>query len=183
MDYDRFLRRFSQAQFDIGLAPMKDDLFHRSKTNNKFREYGACGIAGVYSDVEVYSGCVQNETTGLLVANDSEAWYRAIAHLIEDPELRQRLKDQSRDYVRLHYSQEQFELISREMIQQITRNGRTVKTIASKPILPGKERTERIRNWRNHPISSLRRALFLRWSLLKYRVKTKTPRISLITRI
>ena len=88
-DYDRFLRCFSAAGFDIGLAPLADDLFHRSKTNTKFREYGACSIAGVYSNVEVYAHCVRHGETGLLVANDAEAWYRALRQLVGDAPLRQ----------------------------------------------------------------------------------------------
>ena len=92
MDYDGFLRSFSRAQYDIGLSPMLDDPFHRSKTNNKFREYGACGIAGIYSDGVVYSTCVQNGETGLLVQNHPDHWFDAIERLIENPDLLEKLK-------------------------------------------------------------------------------------------
>jgi hypothetical protein len=118
-DYDRFLRRFSAAGFEIGLAPLADDIFHRSKTNTKFREYGACGIAGVYSDVEVYSDCVRHGETGLLVANDGEAWYRALRRLVDDVDLREKIQRQARVEVERHYSQEKFEAVFFRQIEQL----------------------------------------------------------------
>jgi len=118
-NYDRFLRRFSQAGFDIGLAPLPDDVFHRSKTNNKFREYGACRIAGIYSGVDVYSNNVADGETGLLVPNEPEAWYQAMVRLIEDQDLREKIKNQARDYVCKHYSQENFEQIWWNQIKRV----------------------------------------------------------------
>ncbi len=117
--YDRYLRRFSRAGFDIGLAPLLDDVFHRSKTNNKFREYGASGIAGIYSHNEVYSHCVQHEVSGLLVANDADNWHDAIERLIEDQALRTRIQQEARQYVREHYAQEKFEQLFLEQIQEV----------------------------------------------------------------
>jgi glycosyltransferase involved in cell wall biosynthesis len=119
MDYDSFLRSFSRAHFDIGLAPMLNDPFHRSKTNNKFREYGACGIAGIYSNVEVYTACVRNEETGLLVQNNFDNWHNEISRLIKNPDLLKKIKRQSQEFIRQHYSQEQFESCSWELIQKI----------------------------------------------------------------
>lgn len=107
-NYDRFMRKFSRVGYDIGLAPLHNDLFHRSKTNNKFREYAACCIAGVYSNVDVYSQCVRDGETGLLVSNESDAWYLAIRRLIEDDQLRERIRDQALAYVKARYSYEKF---------------------------------------------------------------------------
>ena len=86
--YDRYLRRFSRAGYDIGLAPLPDDVFHRSKSNNKFREYGASRVAGIYSHNDAYSNCVEHEVSGLLVSNDAGHWYDALERLIEDEALR-----------------------------------------------------------------------------------------------
>ena len=47
-----------------------------------------CGVAGIYSDVEVYADCVRHGQTGLLVANNAEAWYRALRKLVDDASLR-----------------------------------------------------------------------------------------------
>jgi glycosyltransferase involved in cell wall biosynthesis len=118
-NYDRFLQRFSRAGFDIGLAPLPDDLFHRSKTNNKFREYGACRIAGIYSQVDVYSDCVLDGKTGLLVPNDPEAWYQAMVRLIGDQGLREKIKNQAQETVRQRYSQEIFEKVWWSHIQRV----------------------------------------------------------------
>jgi hypothetical protein len=123
-DYDRFLRRFSAAGFEIGLAPLADDVFHRSKTNTKFREYGACGIAGVYSDVDVYSDCVRHGETGLLVANNTEAWYRALRQLVDEAPLRKTIQRQAQAEVRAHFSQEKFEAVFLRQIEQLVGSAR-----------------------------------------------------------
>jgi len=107
-DYPAYLRNFSSAGYDIGLAPLLDDVFHRSKTNNKFREYGACQVAGIYSNVDVYASCVQQYETGILVANRTEDWYDALVLLIENPALRQKIQSAAYEFVRKNYSQDEF---------------------------------------------------------------------------
>ncbi len=137
-DYDRFLRRFSSAGFEIGLAPLADDVFHLSKTNTKFREYGACGIAGVYSDVEVYSDCVRHGETGLLVANDAEAWYRALRQLVDDADLRRKIQRQARVEIEEHYAQEIFEAVFLRQIEQLVGSARAQRTAELHPLHAGR---------------------------------------------
>ena len=93
-------------------------MFYRSKTNNKFREYGASGIAGIYSHNDVYSQCVEHEVSGLLVANDADSWHDAIERLIEDEALRTRIQRQAWRYVHEHYAQEKFEQLSWSRLQR-----------------------------------------------------------------
>jgi len=109
LDYGKFMRVFSRAGYDIGLAPGFDDLFHNSKTNLKFRDYGACRIAGIYSNVPLYSDCVVPGASGLLVENTPEAWRDAIAQLIEDKALRERIQEEAYQYVTRVHSAQQFE--------------------------------------------------------------------------
>jgi Glycosyl transferases group 1 len=118
-NYDSFLRNFSRSGFSIGLAPLFDTNFYRSKTNNKFREYGACRVAGIYSDVEVYRECVTDQETGILVDNIEESWYQAMVQLIEDENLRLHIQTQAEIVVREQYSEEIFESTWMEQIQAI----------------------------------------------------------------
>ena len=118
-DYDRFLFLLSRHGFDIGLAPLVDDAFHRSKTNNKYREYGACRIAGVYSDVSVYSSCVRDRETGLLVAGREGTWFEAVSLLVEDPALRERIQGEAHADVQARYSQERAEAVWLEQIRRL----------------------------------------------------------------
>ena len=103
--YEEYLREFYKEGFDVGLAPMHDDEFHGSKTNTKLRDYGACGVAGIYSRVGIYSGCVDGET-GILVDNTEESWYLALRRLIEDKELRDSIKIKAEEYVKKNYDME-----------------------------------------------------------------------------
>jgi glycosyltransferase involved in cell wall biosynthesis len=105
-DYDEFIRKFSEQGFDIGLAPLEDNVFTRCKTNNKFREYGACGVAGIYSNVPVYSSWVKNGVTGLLVDSRSGAWFEAIDRLLTDRGLRAKIQQEAYRYVFENHRQE-----------------------------------------------------------------------------
>jgi hypothetical protein len=102
-DYDTFFRRFASAGFDIGVAPLPDDEFHRAKSDNKFREYAASGIAGIYSDVQVYRDCVTHGRTGLLVPPVPGAWGGAMTRLIEDDALRAQIQREARASARGRY--------------------------------------------------------------------------------
>lgn len=131
-NYNAFLRRFSSAGFDIGLAPMLADDFHTAKTNTKFREYGACGIAGVYSDTPLYSAWVENEKTGMLVENTDAAWSAALQRLIQEPDLRARIAAAARERVRAEYAQERFQEIWMKIIAEMTARPQSPARIESR---------------------------------------------------
>ena len=122
-NYPRFIRQFSTQGYEIGLAPLLDDVFHRSKTNNKFREYGACGIAGIYSNTPVYANCVENGVTGLLIPNQPDDWYKAITKLIDNPELRTRIGHAARQKIEREYPPGDFEEIWLRQIESALSEG------------------------------------------------------------
>ncbi|UNK19770.1 glycosyltransferase [Paenibacillus sp. N3/727] len=92
-NYKNFLKRLYRSSWDIGLAPLERTLLHDCKSNNKFREYSACRIPGIYTSSPAYEEWVQGKESGLIVSETSEEWYNAIVELIEQPELRQNIAD------------------------------------------------------------------------------------------
>jgi hypothetical protein len=85
----RWLRR--RHRWHVGLAPLVEHPFNAAKSAIKYLDYGALGLAGVFSDVPAYSGVVRQLETGLLTGNHAEAWYEALRTLVLQPEFRQRL--------------------------------------------------------------------------------------------
>lgn len=102
--YDNFIRSFFQTGFDIGLAPGIDIPFFHSKTNNKYREFGGCGIAGVYSNFLPYSNSVIHEQSGLLAGNSTEEWAADIERLVLDDKLRAQIVKNAANDVFCNYS-------------------------------------------------------------------------------
>jgi len=118
-NYQKYLQAVYKEGYDIGLAPMKNDLFHNSKTNNKFREYGACWIAGVYSNADVYSNCIVDGKTGLLVSNEEGSWYQAVVRLLNDAHLRESIQEEARALVEREYSLNSFALLLLNDIEEV----------------------------------------------------------------
>ena len=82
--YDDYREKLNSLEWDIGLAPMPDTPFHACKHYNKFCEYAAAGIAGIYSDAEPYTFIPEREKIGRFCENDPDAWVNAICCEIED---------------------------------------------------------------------------------------------------
>lgn len=83
--YASFLKALGRVHFDIGLAPLADNVFNRCKSNIKWLEYSAYARTGVYSDLEPYRGSVAHGKTGMLAGNDPQEWLDALGYLITHP--------------------------------------------------------------------------------------------------
>lgn len=127
-DYDQFLQYLSHEGFDIGLAPLTPSSFNLSKTNTKFRDYGASRIVGIYSDVDVYTACVEHDKTGLLVHNRPGAWFEAMDTLVTDIERRQNIREAAYRYVYDHFRQELVERQWLDLIDEMLEKRRARRT-------------------------------------------------------
>ncbi len=112
--YDAYIEYALGRRWDIGIAPLVGSLFEGFKTQVKYREYGAFGVAGAYSAVAPYTDYIDDGVTGLLVENTVDAWVGALDRLIRLPELRASIVAHAAEDVRRHYQQ-------RDCAQQVRR--------------------------------------------------------------
>jgi len=98
------LRSLSSRKWDIGIAPLKDNDFNRAKLPTKYRDYGACHIAGVYSRLDPFEDVVTDGVTGLLVDHDEDAWFTAVMRLVNDSSLRRKMAAAAHAHVKTELS-------------------------------------------------------------------------------
>ncbi len=89
--------------FDVGVMPLADDPWSRGKSATKLLQYMACGVPAVASPVGANRDVVKHDLNGLL-AEDADAWTRALTRLAEDRALAERLGREGRATVVSEYS-------------------------------------------------------------------------------
>lgn len=78
---------YRTIDFDIGIAPLADTVFNRSKSGIKAMEYQALGIPVVATDCPAYRGVVLDGVTGFLIRHEHE-WSRHLRALVRDSAMR-----------------------------------------------------------------------------------------------
>lgn len=91
------------STFDVGLMPLTDNPYTRSKAAFKLLQYMAAGVPSVASPVGFNRQVVLDGETGFL-ASDMDAWVRALIRLIDDPSLRARMGAAGRAKVEAEFS-------------------------------------------------------------------------------
>lgn len=74
--------------FDIGLAPLRNDIFTKGKCGYKILQYMACGLPVVCSPVGINSEIVDEGINGFYAVTIEE-WVEKLSCLIKHPSLRQ----------------------------------------------------------------------------------------------
>lgn len=97
--YEQYREGLNRRRWDIGLAPIPDTPFHACKHYNKFVEYAASGIVGIYSAHEPYLRLKRECGIGIFCENEPEAWYESLKYLIDNREERERMRSAACEYV------------------------------------------------------------------------------------
>ena len=96
-DYSNFVKWLQErVHWDIGIIPLVDDEFNRSKSYLKFLEYAALDMAIVVSNTESYSSIIENGTNCLTVGENSQEWIDKISTLVDDGMMRKRIASNAR---------------------------------------------------------------------------------------
>jgi glycosyltransferase involved in cell wall biosynthesis len=89
---------------DIAISPLEcDNIFCRAKSEIKFVEAGAQGIAVVASDIDPFRDSIDHGEDGFLAGNEQE-WSDALTLLIEQPDLRKQMGENARGKILRRYS-------------------------------------------------------------------------------
>ena len=94
----------ASMSWDIGICPIEDNLFNRSKSNLKFLEFSINGFACVCSNVENYAKTVTHGVDGLLADNTTSSWYSNLKKLVEDIEFRKQIAKNGDELVRTKFA-------------------------------------------------------------------------------
>jgi glycosyltransferase involved in cell wall biosynthesis len=87
----QYPQELAKLGFDIGLAPLRDNLFNRAKSNLRWLEYSALKIPTIASNVEPFKKSINNKLDGLLVEYDVQEWVDALSYLIEKTDIRENM--------------------------------------------------------------------------------------------
>ena len=86
-------------EFDIGLIPLADTTFNKSKSDLKFVEYSMLGIPSVASKLDPYIRSVKHGENGFL-ATSAKDWLKYLTRLIEDIDLRRTIGARAQEFAR-----------------------------------------------------------------------------------
>lgn len=115
--YAAFMAAFAERRWDIGICPLAPTAFNKLKSNNKWVEYTAAGVASVASRGYMYDECCA-ECCGLLVDTLPE-WEAALETLIADPLHRATMVTKAQDKLQTHYTvaamRDQFALVTESL--------------------------------------------------------------------
>lgn len=107
--YSEFKQRLVAAEWDIGLAPLVNTPFNHVKSNTKWVEYTAAGMATVASACPTYEACCDDDCGLLVEGTDPGPWSAALGFLVADVTRRHRVALNAQKRVRSDYSPERLQ--------------------------------------------------------------------------
>lgn len=109
-NYDEFMEKMVELNWDIGICPLADTDFNKVKNINKWIEYTSVGTAVVASKGRIYDGCCSGGC-GVLV--EDSGWYMQLEQLILSPSVLSTLVDNAQKKLVGAYS---YDLLAQQLL-------------------------------------------------------------------
>jgi glycosyltransferase involved in cell wall biosynthesis len=99
MPYEQYICSLISGHYALSITPLgaSEDAsaadFNACKNPFKYLNYGTAGIPGIYSASPIYTGCIEDGVTGLIVENLLSDWTEALESLAFDRKMRQRMRE------------------------------------------------------------------------------------------
>lgn len=95
--WEMYPRKLAKLDLDIGICPLDDDDFNRSKTPIKLYEYALAGTMTVASNITPFK-----EEALVLAENTYESWYETLDSAIMHADLRKTALEKQQEWVKGH---------------------------------------------------------------------------------
>jgi glycosyltransferase involved in cell wall biosynthesis len=99
----KYPAHMASLDFDIGLAPLRDNKFNRAKSNLRWLEYSALGIPCVASRVGHFAETIRHGEDGYLASNEEE-WCGRLTELVLDVKTRRRIGSAAKKRINLDFN-------------------------------------------------------------------------------
>jgi len=108
VSFDQYYRHLHGLALDIGLAPIREHVFNKCKSDIKFQEYSAMNALTIATDYGPYADTIKHEQTGLLIKqhDNPRQWRDLILYALEEEEERRRWIKNAREFCLDHRSPE-----------------------------------------------------------------------------
>lgn len=102
---NRYAKFAASFGFDIGLAPLVDCNFNRSKSNLRWLEMSALHLPTVATGISHFNQSIEHGETGFLIReNDLGEWKKTIEMLIDNPAIREHVGRQAYKRVKADFN-------------------------------------------------------------------------------
>jgi glycosyltransferase involved in cell wall biosynthesis len=149
-DFVRFAAALPNA---VAVIPLAGSRFASCKSAIKWFEYAEAGIPVLCSDVPPYSDVIDDGRTGVLVADDPDAWRQALEHALGAPGWRAGLADAARARVRAEHG---FDRMVAQWAVALQRAQERRRLAVVRPPTAGERLVSWWRRWTEAPLVRLR---------------------------
>lgn len=91
LNWKRYRDFVAQHRFHVAVAPALDTAFNRARSIGRLHDHAGFGAAGIYSAQPPFERIISHGNSGLLLANDPQAWLAALRDLTVKRQMAERL--------------------------------------------------------------------------------------------